>query len=131
MAFARWLFRIAGAYGIFAIVPLYFAVDKYAPVLGTPAKRSSFVFFYGFLGIALAWQVVFLIIGHDPKRFRPLMLPAVIEKLGFFVPTTILYRLGMAREDLFAAGVIDGILGVMFLVAWYRLRSGPSAAAPI
>jgi hypothetical protein len=59
------------------------------------------------------------------------MLPAVIEKLGFFVPTTILYRLGMAREDLFAAGVIDGILGVMFLVAWYRLRSIPSAAAPI
>ncbi len=128
MAFARWLFRIAGAYGLIAIVPLYFAADKYMPVVGTPILRSGFVFYYGFLSVALAWQIAFLVIGHDPLRFRPLMLPAVIEKLGFFVPTTALFLQGHAREDLFAAAIVDGIFGVLFIVAWYRLRTMPTAA---
>jgi hypothetical protein len=129
MAFARWLFRIAGVYGLLAIVPLYFAADKYMPVVGTPVLRSGFVFYYGFLGVAVAWQVTFLVIAHDPLRFRPLMLPAVIEKLGFFVPTTALFFLGHAREDLLAAGIIDGIFGVLFIVAWYRLPATSPAAA--
>jgi hypothetical protein len=129
MAFARWLFRIAGVYGLLALVPLYFAAEKYVPVVGTPALRTGFVFYYGFIGVAVAWQVAFLIIGHDPQRFRPLMLPAVIEKLGFFVPTAALYFIGYAREDLLAAGIIDGILGILFLVAWYRLRTTSAVAA--
>jgi hypothetical protein len=29
-------------------------------------------FYYGFVGIATAWQVAFVIIGRDPERYRPL-----------------------------------------------------------
>ena len=38
-------------------------------------------FFYGFVGVALAWQFAFVFIATDTARFRPLMIPCVSKKL--------------------------------------------------
>ena len=40
-------------------------------------------FFYGFMSVAMAWQIAFLVIGLSPARFRPFMIPAILEKLGY------------------------------------------------
>lgn len=40
---------------------------------------------YGFIGVAAAWQVAFLLIAQDPLRYRLLILPGILEKLGFGV----------------------------------------------
>jgi hypothetical protein len=40
--------------------------------------------------VVLAWQVVFIIIGRDPAKFRPLMLPPILEKLGYGLAVVLL-----------------------------------------
>jgi hypothetical protein len=68
MRFARWVFLLAGIYGIVAIGPQYFMEEKigqdYPPAITHPE------YFYGFIGVGLAWQVAFLIIARDPARFE-------------------------------------------------------------
>ena len=116
MKFARTVFIVAGVWGIAVLSPLYALVDvsgrRYAPPVEYPH------FFYGFIGVALAWQIAFLVIGSNPPRFRPLMIVAVIEKFGFVATTLILY--GQARipwQDAQAA-VPDFLLCVLFVAAF-------------
>lgn len=55
-------------------------------------------FFYGFLTVTTAWQIAFLLIGSNPVRFRPLMIPAVIEKLGYVVAVAVLHGRGLIQR---------------------------------
>src|SRR5678809_1085519 len=92
MKFAKIVFTAAGVWGIVVLTPLYFLVDlsgrRYAPPDSYPH------FFYGFLSVAMAWQAAFLVIGSDPARFRPLMIPSMLEKLGFIATLAVLYSRG-------------------------------------
>ena len=79
-------------------------------------------FFYGFLGVALAWQLAFLMIGASPARFRALMIPGTIEKFGYVATTVALYALGRIAWVDAQAAVPDGLLGVLFVVAFLKTR---------
>ena len=100
MKFARWLFAVCGVYGIVALAPLYFMETK----LGKdyPPAITHAEFFYGCIGVALAWQVAFFVICVDPRRFRPMMLVGVLEKLGYGVPAVVLYLQGRSPPLLFS-----------------------------
>lgn len=80
MRFARWVFLVAGAGGIVVLMPIYFLVDLTGRQYAAPVDYPQF--FYGFLSVAMAWQIAFLAIGWSPARFRPLMVPCIVEKLG-------------------------------------------------
>lgn len=117
---ARWLFRGAAIYGLILLLPLYFvekAVAAPAPLLAHPE------YYYGFIGAAAAWQLVYWTIGGDPVRYRPFMLLGVIAKLGFWVPTEILWDLGRTPAPTFILSCGDLILGIAFFVAWAKLRT--------
>jgi hypothetical protein len=116
MKFAKWVFRIAGIYGVVVLVPLYFRA--------APAEHPEF--YYGFIGVALAWQVVFLLMSGDPARYRAVMLPSILEKLAFGIPALILFAQGRLAADMLAAGIIDLVLAVLFFVSWRstRIRQG-------
>jgi hypothetical protein len=120
MAFARWVFRIAGLYGLAALLPQYFLVEQIGR--DDPPAITHPEYFYGFIGVALAWQVAFLIISRDPVRYRPLMIVAVLEKAVFAVPVAVLYARGQASGALLGFGILDGILGVLFAVSYVRTR---------
>jgi hypothetical protein len=45
---------------------------------------------YGFAGRALAWRIAFFVIRSDPARYRPLMIPSMVEKFSYSVAVTIL-----------------------------------------
>ena len=120
MKFARFVFIGAGVWGVVVLTPLIFLVDisgrRYLP----PASYPQF--FYGFMGVALAWQLVFLLIGSDPMRFRPLMIAGIVEKAGFAVPATVLFAQGrISAQDASAAGP-DLLLGILFIVAFLKTR---------
>ena len=76
----------------------------------------------------MAWQIAFLMIGSDPVRFRPLMIPSMIEKFGFVLIAAVLYaRAAISPADASAA-VPDLLLGVLFVAAFARTRSGQTYA---
>ena len=53
MSFARWVFRIAGIYGVLVIAPMYFLESRFPAENPPPITHPEF--FYGFVGVTLAW----------------------------------------------------------------------------
>jgi hypothetical protein len=124
MIFARRVYLIAGIYGLLVLLPLYFMEARIGR--DQPPAITHPEYFYGFLGVAVAWQAAFLVIARDPVRFRPLMLPAVLEKASFGLPAIALWLGGRLAAQMLAAGLIDLTFGVLFLIAY--LRTAPSPA---
>lgn len=121
MKFAKYVFSIAGIWGILVVTPLFFIFDQIAEKDPPPITHP--LFYYGFAGVALAWQFVFLMIGSNPARFRPLMLVSILEKLGYFLPAVILYLLHRVHPaDLFIS-FGDALLAVLFLIAYLKTSS--------
>jgi hypothetical protein len=74
MWFASIVFLIAGVWGMLVLTPLYFMFDFVGRQYPPPVTHPDF--YYGFIGVALAWQAAFLVIARDPVRLRPMMVPA-------------------------------------------------------
>lgn len=126
MKFAKVVFWIAGVWGVLVLAPLYFIFD----VIGRqdPPPITHPAFYYGFVGVALAWQFAFFVIGSDPARFRPLMILSALEKFIYGVTLLVLFLQGrMHGTDLMLGGV-DTLLGVLFLVAFVKTRAAPRTA---
>ncbi len=116
MTFARVVFLVAGVWGIVVLTPLYFLVDLTGHRYPAPMDYPQF--FYGFLSVAMAWQIAFLVIGSCPARFRPLMIPSILEKLGHVAGVAALYGQGrLSAADATAAGP-DLLLGAAFILAF-------------
>jgi hypothetical protein len=116
MTFARVIFLVAGVWGVVVLTPLYFLVDLTGRQYAAPVDYPQF--FYGFVSVAMAWQIAFLVIGSSPARFRPLMIPSILEKLGHVAGVAVLYGQGrLSVADATAAGP-DLVLGVLFIVAF-------------
>lgn len=127
MNFSRWLFRIAGIYGLAVLVPQYFMEEQldrtYPPLITHPE------YFYGFLGVAVAWQVAFLLIAQDPIRFRPFIIPAILEKVSFGVAVVVLYAQHRASTTLLGGGNVDLVLAILFLCALWKSAPKNAVAA--
>lgn len=116
MNFARWIFGIAGVYGLIVLTPQYFMEAQigrdYPPAITHPE------YFYGFAGVALSWQLAFLVIATDPIRFRPLMLAAVVEKATFGIAAWTLFFQQRTPTVIVGFASVDLVLGVLFIVAY-------------
>jgi hypothetical protein len=118
MKFSKTVFWIAGIWGLALITPLYFLFDKIGQRDPPPITHPGF--FYGFVGCALAWQVAFCFIATDPVRYRPLMIPSVLEKATFAIALATLFSQGRTHPlDLMFAAT-DGLLGLLFLIAYFK-----------
>jgi len=120
MTFARRVFTVAGVYGLVSLTPMFF-LERYLAVRVPPALAHP-EFYFGFLGVAIAWQLVFLQVGLDPVRLRPVMLPAVVEKLGWGVGVLALVAQGRTDPFWVPAAVIDLVLAALFVAAWQRTK---------
>src|SRR5262245_62226164 len=127
MRFARWVFRIAGIFGLIVLLPLYLMREQ----LGrdNPPAITHPEYFYGFLGVAVAWQVAFLFIAQDPVRYRLFMIAAVLEKATFGVAVLVLFAQGRVADSMLAAGLIDLVWGLLFVVAYWQTRHGVEKSA--
>ena len=118
MKFAKYTFYTAGIYGLIVLLPQFLMLEKtgrdYPPAITHPE------YFYGFIGIALAWQMAFVIIARNPVKYRTLMIPAIFEKFSFAVATAILFFQGRLSTEMFGAGMIDLTLGILFIIAYFK-----------
>jgi hypothetical protein len=118
MKFAKIVFLVAGIWGVLVIAPLYFIFDLIGQKDPPPITHPGF--FYGFLGVGLAWQIAFLFISRDPVRFRPLMIPSMVEKFGYGLTVMVLVlQAKMHTSDLVFAAT-DLLLGALFVTAYLR-----------
>ena len=81
MKFARIVFGIAAAYGFVLLLSMYFLMDRIGR--DNPPLITHPEFYYGFVGVTLLWQVVFVLIAVQPERYRPLMVVAIFEKVVY------------------------------------------------
>lgn len=121
MKFAKYTFYAAGIYGLIALLPQYFLEEKinrdFPPAITHPE------YFYGFVGVALAFQVVFLLIAGNPVRYRPLMLlSALLEKFPFVIAVYWLYAAGRVHSLMVGAATIDLILGILFIISYLKTK---------
>jgi hypothetical protein len=120
MRFAKFVFTAAAVWGVVVLTPLYWLVDVTGRPYAPPANHPQF--FYGFLSVAMAWQIAFFVIGANPARFRPLMIPSVVEKLGHVATVAVLYNQGRLSDMDATAASPDLLLGALFIVAFVKTR---------
>jgi len=121
MRFARVAFGIAGVYGLVALLPLYFEREKYEHM--APPAITHPEFYYGFVGIGVAWQVAFLMIAAQPLRYRPLMIACCVEKFSYGIAVLVLGFQNRVASVAMAFGTVDLVLGVLFVISFLRARA--------
>ena len=121
MKFAKWLFTIAGWYGIVVLAPLYVLEARIGR--DQPPAITHPEYFYGFAGCALACQLMFLIVGRDPLRFRSLMPVAIFEKAQFVVAVAVLWAQHRIPVPVIAGAAGDLLLGILFTFAYTTTAS--------
>jgi hypothetical protein len=119
MRFAKGVYLIAGIWGVI-IIGLNFFAERAIAVHERAITHPEY--FYGFNAVTLAWQVLFLLLSSDPVRYRPLIPATWIEKFGYVLAVAVLYSLGRISQFVFLFSFTDLILGVLFVMAYFRTR---------
>lgn len=115
--FAKRVFQVAAGWGFFILTLAYGAYLLGIEGATIDTDRPELV--HGFFLVTLAFQVVFLIIASDPVRFRMFMLASMIEKLPFTLVSILLFTNGQAPMAAAVLGLIDGALGLLFMIAYF------------
>lgn len=124
--FAKRVFRYAGIYGVIVIAPQYFLEQRIG--IESPPAINHPEYFYGFVGVGLAWQVAFLIMSTDPVRYRPLIPACLIEKFSFGLAVPILWWFHRVSVTLVPFALLDMVLGILFWIAY--LKTNPKIHTP-
>jgi hypothetical protein len=118
MKFARIVFWIAAVWGVLILAPLYFMFDLIGRQDPPPITHPGF--YYGFVSVGLAFQIVFIVIARNPLRLRPMMVPSMIEKFGGGASFVVLYLQHRSTPGDLVLGCIDLLFGVLFVVAFFK-----------
>lgn len=107
----------AGIYGIILLLPLFLFENEIAkhfpPVTNRPEQ------YYGFIGVALAWQFAFILISREPVRYQLFMIPAILEKLlpaGAVIGLFLLDRVNIITMIPF---IVDFVIGLLFIFGYF------------
>lgn len=128
MLFAKRVFFWSGVCGLIGLTPVYFLESRLNQFVPPPITHPEY--FYGFLGVALSWQVAFLIISRDPVRYRALMIPSILEKFAFGLGSWALLAAGRIPTGAVLPGTLDLALGALFVLAFLRTDPSPRPLRP-
>jgi hypothetical protein len=125
LKFAKVVFTVAGIWGILVTLPLYFLYNfigrQSPPTINHPE------FYYGFAGVTLTWQVVFLLIARDPARYRAMMIPSILEKFSYVIANLVLFANQRMSASQALPSTTDLILALLFIAAFLKTASAPQA----
>ena len=77
--------------------------------------------------MALAWQVLFLVLSTIPCDTAPMILPSILEKVAWGMALIVLFLQGRLALSTFAIGSVDWIFAFLFLAAYFTTK--PDRAA--
>ena len=126
MKFAKIVFWCAGVWGMVVLTPLYFMFD----VIGRqdPPPITHPAFYYGFIGVALAWQIAFVTVATNPVRYRPLMIACMFEKFSYGTALSVLFLQGRLHLSDLTFAAVDLLFGLLFIAAFIKTRALQAAA---
>jgi hypothetical protein len=124
--FAKIVFRVAGIYGLLVLTPVYFLENEIGRDM--PPAVTHPEYFYGFLGVALAWQIAFLVLSSDPLKYRAMMLPSILEKISYGIALLVLYSQRRLSGSALAIGSVDWLFAFLFLAAYFKTKPGRTSA---
>lgn len=118
MPFAKWVFLLAGVSGLLLVAPPYF-LEAWAGEFDPPPVNHP-EYYYGFLGVTLAGQLLYLLIASDPVRFRPAMPLGALGKASFATAIAALYAAERVSPLWLGFAAFDAAWVALFLVAYLR-----------
>ena len=127
MKFARIVYGLAAAYGFISLLPLYFLLEKVGHDAPPPITHPEF--YYGFLGVAFLWQLVFVMMAKNPVQYRSLMPITVLEKFVYTVPVVLLYSTGRVQASIMRSSLVDPVFGLLFMIAYFRIGAAGQSRA--
>ena len=101
-------------------LPAGFTETRYG--VDNPPAINHPEFYYGFIGVAVAFQIVFIIISRDPIRYRSLVLPSIVEKFSFVTAVALLVYAERTAGQIVLGAAIDAVLGTLFTISWFKLE---------
>jgi len=119
VVYSRFLFLFAGLMGLAFVTPMY-SLEEYFN-RNDPPSIAHPEYYYGFIGVVLACQVLFLVIAIDPVRYWLAIIPAILEKATYGVAVMVLFSEGRVSGVPVFSGVVDLIFGVLFVVSFVAL----------
>jgi hypothetical protein len=123
LKFAKVVFAIAGIWGVSITLPLYFLYDYIGRQ--TPPAITHPEFYYGFVGVTLTWQFIFLLIGTNPARYRAIIIPAILEKFSYVLANLALWTNHRMSASQALPSISDLVLGILFITAFVKTRFVP------
>ena len=117
MRFAKWTFTLAAIWGFLTVPPLYLAENALEARYG-PLTYPEW--YYGMIAVILVCQLLYLLIGRDPVRLRPVMPVAILAKLGFASTLWTLWGLGRVPMQVVLSATPDMAWVVVFVVAYLK-----------
>ncbi|MGA7337001.1 MAG: hypothetical protein WBW91_09760 [Candidatus Sulfotelmatobacter sp.] len=121
MRFAKFVFWIAGIWGVLVLTPLFFIFNMIGR--NDPPPITHPAFYYGFVSVSLAFQLVFFVIAKHPVLLRPMMIPSMLEKFGYGATLFLLFLQNRLHPQDLALGGIDVLFGVLFLIAFFKTEA--------
>jgi hypothetical protein len=121
MKFAKVVFNIAGVYGLLVLAPGYFLESRMGVDYPPPITHPEY--YYGFVGVGLAFQILFLILATDPVRFRPMIIPSILEKVSYGTAVMVLFLQHRMALPTFALSMLDWVFAVLFVIAYLKTAS--------
>ena len=119
MKFAKWVYRIAGIYGLLVLAPLLFL--EHAVSQTSPPAITHPEYYYGFAITGVAWQMAFIVMSNDPQRFSPLMPVTWFEKSWGLI-AIVLYVQSRISSQVLTLGLIDLLFAALFVCAYVTTR---------
>ena len=123
MKLAKWIFLIAGIFGLLVTAPMALAEKAIEQIMPPAVNHPEF--FYGFVCLNACWQVLYLFLSTDPVRYRPMMVPSFLAKASGVIALTWLYLQKRISNQWTVTIIIDGIWAILFLVAFWSAGRRP------
>lgn len=118
MKHSRRILFLGGIYGLVVLIPQYFMEAKIGQ--DHPPAITHPEYFYGFLGVATAWQVAFLLMSINPVKYRAMLIPAMLEKAGFGAAALGLFFTRGVPFLILLGGIVDLAFVGLFGFAWWE-----------
>jgi hypothetical protein len=121
MRVAKRVFVAAGIWGVLVVFPLYFLESTINEQ--QPPRITHPEYYYGFAGVTLVWQILFFLIARNPIKYRSIMLVAILEKMSYVLPVSLLFATGRVPSVVFLVGLPDLVWATLFAIAYRKSNS--------